>query len=280
MRHFNIICSALLLGTLALSSQVASAQMEGSVLFVAPHRLIVSSAQKSETISVSNKSDKPRRYDLTMIDQAMTDKGVTERKDNFEYSVKSMVNYTPKRFTLQPGQSQVVRVVVNRPDKLADGDYHSHLLFREVPLNRKDKEALRDDRKEAEKTVSFEIRTLYGIAVPVVVQAGTVTSDISMGEPALGKSADGKPQLKIDFARSGNSEAAGKLSAEYVQADGKNIPAIDPQWIRMYRESDKVSKTFDLAGLPEGASGGTVVLSFMKDENDPAKTVKKEISLK
>lgn len=280
MRLFSLLFSAALLSAVALAAPPAAAQMEGSVLFVAPHRLIITPGQQADTIAVSNKSDRERRYDLSLIDQIMTETGVTKRIENgsFEYSVKKMVRYTPRRFTLKPGESQVVRVVVKRPSDLSDGDYHSHLLFREVPLSRKDKEKLQEERALAEKTVSFEIRTLYGIAVPIVVQHGKIASDIGMDSVSLG-AANGKKQVSIAFSRSGNAEASGKLSAEYVKVGAKPVTVIEPQWIRMYREAGNITKTFNLAGLPSGASGGKIVVHLMRDETDPKKTITKEIAL-
>lgn len=281
MRLFSHLFTAALLCAVALAAPPAAAQMEGSVLFVAPHRLIITPGQRIDTIAVSNKSDRERRYDLSLIDQIMTEKGVTKRLDSnekFEYSVKDMVTYVPRRFNLKPGESQVVRVKVKRDENLADGDYHSHLLFREVPLTRKDRERLQEERALAEKTVSFEIRTLYGIAVPIVVQQGKVTSDIGMNDLSLG-SANGKQTVSIGFSRTGNAEASGKLSAEYVKGGGKPVTVIEPQWIRMYREAGNITKTFSLTKLPEGAGGGKLVVRLMRDEADPSKTITKEISL-
>lgn len=281
MRLFSLLFSAALLCAVTAAAPPAAAQMEGSVLFVAPHRLIITPGTRADTISVSNKSDRERRYDLSMIDQIMTDKGVTKRieDDSFVYSVKKMVSYTPRRFTLKPGESQVVRVKVDRPPNLSDGDYHSHLLFREVPLSRKDKEKLQEERELAEKTVSFEIRTLYGIAVPIVVQHGKINSDIGLANLALGAGAGGRKAVSIGFTRSGNSEASGKLSAEYVKGGAKPVTVIEPQWIRMYRESESITKSFNLTNLPSGASGGKIIVHLMRDETDPKKTVTKELSL-
>jgi hypothetical protein len=265
--------STLLLGILLLGNGKLGAQeSEGSVLFVAPHRLIIQAGEKAETVTVSNKSKEARRYDLLFIDQVMDDKGVTQRKDTFPYTVQKMVHFQPKRFTLKPDETQTVRVVVDRPAGLADGDYHSHLLFREVPLGEKDKQQLPPQTAD-KKAVTFEIRTLYGIAVPVIVEQGRIASDIAMGDATLGRNAESKmKQVTVTFKRTGNAEAAAKLSIDYVAPGRKPVSAIEPQWIRMYREVDKITKTLDLAGLPAGAEGGKLVLTFAqeKDEHHPA----------
>ena len=279
MRSPLLWISALALSAFVFSGGAFAEQTEGSVLFVAPHRLVIGSSEQGQVISVTNKSNKLRRYDLELVDQVMGSDGITMRKDTFDYSIKRMTKFVPKRFTLEPGARQNVRVQVKRPDGMADGDYHSHLLFREVPPNVKDKQKLQEERKDAEKVVSFEIRTLYGIAVPIIVQKGVIDGSISMGEPVLGKTADGtQHMLKIDFNRGGNSEATGKVSITYV-ADGKEpVLAVEEQWVRIYREVGKVSKEFALSKLPADAKGGKLMISLVRDEADASKTDKQEIS--
>jgi hypothetical protein len=279
MRFAVPVISALFLIALALGGAAALAQQsDGSVLFVAPHRLVIDPTERVDVISVTNKSDRTRRYDLSLVDQVMGPDGVTARQDTFDYSVKRMVKYVPKRFSLNPGERQTIRVQVTRPQGLADGDYHSHLLFREVPLSVKDKAQLKEERREAENQVSFEIRTLYGIAVPIIVQHGEIDSSMTMSDPVVGKTADGKQHtLAVAFTREGNAEAAGKISAQYVAEGKEPVPLMDAQWIRLYRETDQVQKTFVLANMPADAKGGKIVVSLVRDENDESKTLRKEI---
>lgn len=273
--------SAIALGAVVMSYGVSHAQdNSGSVLFVAPHRLIVEPAEKVDIITVSNKSDRARRYDLTMVDQVMGEDGITMRKDTFEYSAKNLVKFVPRRFSLQPGERQTIRIMVTRPETLAAGDYHSHLLFREVPLSVKDKEQLKDERAAAENAVSFEIRTLYGIAVPVIVQQGAIDGKIEVAGLSLGMTADGKQrQLSADFNRSGNSEAAVKFSAAYEQSGQEPVPVVEGQWVRIYREVNKITKQFPLVNLPADAKGGKIVVSLQRDENDPANVETMEVPL-
>lgn len=273
------------IGVLAFASgQSLAAESEGTVLFIAPSRLTIAPGQSIAVIDTSNKSKVARRYDLTVIDEAMSPQGALERVDTFPYSVKHMLRFQPKRFTLQPGEDQTVRIMIVRPHDLADGDYHSHLLFREVPLDEKSEQQLEAERKtaaaEAGKSVSFEIRTLYGVGVPIVVQQGKIVSDINMGEPKLGTTPDGKfRQLTIAFTRSGNAEAVALLTANYVQPGKAPVPAMPQQWVRLYREANTVTRSIPLINLPAGAKGGKIELSLARSETDASKTLKKEITL-
>lgn len=262
---------AFMLGIAVFGGGEALAQQaKGGVLFVEPYRLVLGPDEVNSTISVSNKSDKPHRYNLILIDQVMNEGGTLERRDTFDYSVRDMIKFAPKHFLIQPGDVQTVRVAVTRPAGLADGDYHSHLLFQEVPVGT-------TDRQLETKTVTDQ-NNLYAIAMPVIIQQGRATGAIAIGDARFSKGADGRQgQLNIDFLRTGNAEAAVKLSADYVPEGKSPITVLEPQWIRIYREVGKVSRSFALVNIPENAQGGKIIIYM--DESDERKTAKKEIAL-
>lgn len=254
-------------GVFAAGGATAYAQTEGSILFISPHRVDIPPDGRIEELNVANKSDVPRRYDLQIINQVMTENGTTERRDTFEYSAEKMLKFTPKRFTLEPGQRQVIRVMVRRPKDLADGDYHSHLLFREVPLRNQERDTGADGSGQK---ASFEIQALYGVAVPVVVQHGTVSSEMGIVTTELVRDERGNPALGVVFSRSGNGEAAALLSIVHRLPGKEDVPVVTEQWVRIYREVDQIRR---LVGFtpPEGhrLSGGTLALTLTKDPRTP-----------
>lgn len=249
----------------------ASFRPEGvvSVISVTPHRLVIPSGSKTGIVSVVNKSEKERRYTLRMADQVMDDTGATWLQDGFIYSAAGMTKFVPKEFSVQPGQRQVVRVLVSRPEGLADGDYHSHLVFHEVLPGKE------DEGKEAGNK-----KAPYGIAMPLVIQQGKIDSSIAIGDIRLGGKALGLPRLLIvELTRQGNAEATGKLSASYLEEGKKPVELVRPQRVYLYREVNKIFREFKLSGLPEDAAGGKIAVYLMRDENDGSKTLKQEIPL-
>lgn len=240
-----------------------SAQTESSILFVAPHRVIIEDGQDIEVLNVANKSNEERRYDLTVVNQVMNEQGLTQRLDTFEYSAARFLRYVPKRFSLKPGERQIVRVMVRRPSGLEEGEYHSHLLFREIPVEKRSKSDV--DTLTTDSGVSFEIRTLYGVAVPIIVRHGTVTSDIALGEARIVPAQADTPQhLAVDFSRSGNGEAAAMLDVVYSGPGAEEpVQLVKPHWVRMYREVDNITKTIPLTPI-QGMSGGTIKVTLTK----------------
>lgn len=226
------------------------AETEGSVLSVEPHRLVIDSVEKTGTISVSNKSGETRSYDLVLVDQVMDEKGVTQRRETFDYSAKNMLKFTPKRFSIKPNERQIVRVLATRPEGLADGDYHSHLLFHEAGLNEGD---------------------LYGIAMPVVVRQGKTSGNISISG---GKISGGEARrLTLTFFRTGNAEAFARLTADYIREGVAPVRILEPQGVRLYREVEKVSKDFSLTNIPQGAKGGKIAVSLTEGESEDVRPV-------
>lgn len=249
-------------------------QMESSILFVAPHRVIINSDQKIEVINVANKSNEIRRYDLMVIDQVMDENGTTQRQDNFEFSARRMLRFVPKRVTLKPGERQVVRVMARRPKGLADGDYHAHLLFREIPLNALDKRQLqKDDAAKANKAkTTFEIKTLYGIAVPVVIQSGTITSGVEFADASFIPTTDtASAHISAVFNRLGNSEGAAMFDAVFLRPGAEPVNIVKSQWIRLYREVNSITKNMSLTKEARALdlSQGKVILTLTTKSTDP-----------
>lgn len=262
MRYIKkLLCCMAVMSTLWVGIGYSYAQEKQSVLFVAPNRVVIEPKDRIKTVVVNNKSDKVRRYDITVVNQVMNEQGLTTRKDNFEYSARPMLRFVPKRFTLNPGERQVVRVMVRRPPNLSDGDYHSHMLFREVPERDKNKKALLENRNS--NNSAFEIRALYGIAVPVFVQQGKIESSIAISDAKLLNNSS----LAMSFARTGNAEASALLRAQYTPPGAQQaVDIMKERWVRMYREVDQISKVYELK-FPEGVSlqsGGEVTFSLVK----------------
>ena len=253
------------------------AQSESSILFVAPSRVVVPPKENIAVVNVSNRSSEARRYDITVVDQVMTEEGMTRRVETFDYSAKRFLRFQPKRFTLEPGQRQVIRIMAKRPQDIAAGDYHSHILFREVPLSLVDKKQV--EKQATDGKTQFEIKTLYGVAIPVIIQNGEVISDLNLGELSYVPAADGSPaHIAVELQRSGNAEASAILRVKFHREGAEPVALNGEQWVAVYREVDKVTRRIPLTALSEGQSlkGGKVVVELVKGAVTPQNVGKPE----
>lgn len=223
-----------------------------TMLFVAPLRVEFDPAETTEVITVTNKSDQTKRYQVILTDQAMTAEGVTQTVDTFPYSSKKMLRFMPRRVVLEPGQRQVVRVMARRPADLPDGDYHTHLLFEEEQPSLHAAEA-----SGKEGGFKLDVGAIYSVAVPVVVRAGKLESSMELLRTELKPASDKAPaHLLAAFKRHGNAEASGFLTVTAAKG-GQEL--IAPRMVRLYREVDDAVLTLPLTAAGETYKGPAVV---------------------
>ena len=270
------------LALVTLCSTTAS-HAEGAILFVSPHRVVLEPRERTDVVSIANQSDRERKYEMIAVDQVMNENGVTQRKDTFQYSAKRMLRFVPQRVTLKPGERQIVRIMARRPADLDDGDYHSHLLFREVP-NKDETAELAGKQSDVKvkadsgaKTLSFNIGTYFGVAIPVIVQKGQVESAISMGQIEVAPRSDGKVLFaSVPFTRTGNAEASGFLKIYIQDATGEAISS-QVVWVRVYREVDEIIRKISV-NLPETIpSGSKVKFDLYATDDDKSPVISSQI---
>jgi hypothetical protein len=264
---YNFIVIVVLACTAFMAaSRHAYGQIDTSILFIAPERVEFPSAEDerpvTRLINLTNKSNKTARFDVKIENYMMMANGDVKRVDNFNYSAEPFLRYTPKRFTLKPNERLAVRVMAQIPKDLPHGDYHTHLLFREIPSPQKEQETLPENQGNA---VHFDINTIYGIGVPIVVQNGTLSSRLVLKTADIAKTAEGT-WLSTKFQRTGNAEAAGKLSVSHVIPGQEPVTIIAEQLVRLYHEVDMVERKIALP-LIKGhqLSGGELVVRLQTD---------------
>lgn len=241
-----------------------------SLLFIAPHRVVIAPDQRTTEVTVANQSETKRRYEITMIDSVMTETGSTKRVDTFEYSAKRMVRYVPRAVELAPGERQTVRLMVRRPKDLADGDYHSHLLFREKAV-----EPEKPVEGEEENKFSFQVGAQYGVAIPVIVQQGTIEAAVKVGD--VTKTTGEQKGLTVTFNRTGNAEAGAYLRVFRVEGGAEKAISA-PLWVRIYREVGSITRNIPL--MADAILEGKVILRLYTHADQDAETLDvKEVTL-
>ncbi|HEX5377838.1 MAG TPA: hypothetical protein VFW47_04660 [Phenylobacterium sp.] len=269
--------AALVLAALILSPAVASAQA-GADLNVSPKRIVFDANGRSATVFVFNQGDAPATYSVALVDRAMFPDGsiiaVDEAmkdpaRSGIAAAVKSarpMVTFTPRRVTLQPRASQVVRLRVLRPADLAAGEYRTHLTVTVVPPE--------DTGVTAEQAVAglepgalaVRINALFSLSIPVIVRQGP--ADVKAGvenlryqvrEEAPGAGGPAKPTalVSMDLTRLGASSVFGDVE---VRGGPKNEILGAIRGVGVYPEVDRRQVTVQLTSLPAHGAALTVVL--------------------
>jgi P pilus assembly chaperone PapD len=188
-------------------------------LMLYPTRLVFDKNQRTAQIELINNGSKPATYRIALVNRRMTEDGqfqVVDKPGPGEQFADSMLRFSPRQVTLEPGTAQTVRVMLRKPAELAEGEYRSHLQFEKLP----DAEgsASIENQGKAADGIGVVLTTLVGASVPVIVRHGTTSATVRLSRVALQKDAAQHPLLTMQFEREGNSSVYGDLSVTFTPA--------------------------------------------------------------
>lgn len=125
-----------------------------SEMFIVPGKLTMSVGTVA-TIYVRNKSSDPR--DFRIIKE--------EPKEEGEADMRQYIRFGPRSFRLQPEQTQVVKLIARKPPEDIEPKWRQRFSVQLLPLV-EDRE---EDEELEEGQVSFRVRGIYAVSMPVDV---------------------------------------------------------------------------------------------------------------
>ena len=207
-----------LIGALSLLALCAPARAE---LMLHPTRIVFEQNQRAAQIELINNGTRPASYRIALVNRRMTDAGQFEPADSpgpGERFADSMLRYSPRQITLQPGTAQTVRVMLRKPAELAEGEYRSHLLFDKLP----DAEGENSIEQRGQNSgIGVVMNALVGASVPVIVRHGKVDASVKLAGLAVQYDATRRPLLAMRFEREGGSSVYGDVSVSFTPRGGK-----------------------------------------------------------
>jgi hypothetical protein len=142
---------------------------------------------------------------------------------------------------LGPNEAQTVRLQLTRTGNLEQGEYRSHIYFRAVE---KQIALGEEDQNEAEG-ISINIKTVFGISIPVIIRKGASTTAIELSVLELDRDPE-NPLLSLVINRSGNMSVYGELSVEHISPDGLKTEIGKVRGLAVYTPNTKRDFAFRL----------------------------------
>jgi P pilus assembly chaperone PapD len=262
---------------LALGLLVAFAAPAAAVS-VSPTALYIDNRSRTAILTLYNSGALPEEitidfaYGFPQSDSAgnVTVQTTTEPPAG-EPSAMAWMRAFPRRLVLQPGQRQVVRVLVEPPANLPDGEYWARVLV-----------SSRGGQPPIEQTQG-DVRLQLNVVTTLVMAANYRNGSLSTGVTMSGESArrvGAGVQLQADFNRTGNAAYLGRMRAELVDASGTVLSTLYDD-LAVYRTMRR-RLTFS---VPAGATGPLAVRIHVDTEREdlppggalPAATIDRRI---
>jgi ribosomal protein S28E/S33 len=187
---------------------------------VFPVRLVFSERSRVGKLFVKNHSSRFATVRMIWKYKIMNEKGeLVDGPQNMDV-VRKMIVFVPRILYLDPGEGQVVRFVLRLPPDIKPGEYHSHLMFVKETETTIQAQRQKGEKKEA---LTVPIIVKYGVAVPIVVRVGNLSSTMKITniEFLEGKNKD---RLILHLERSGNKGIWGGIK---VLKDNKEIAILN-----------------------------------------------------
>ena len=221
-------------------------------LLISPLRVIFEGSKKSQEISLANVGKDTATYSVSIVDIRMKDDGSFETvttPDSGQRFAGPYMRFFPRKVTLAPNESQVVKIQLMKTSSMEPGEYRSHLYFRAVP----DEKPLGEKSNKDSAKISIQLKPIFGITTPVIIRVGENDADVSLSDASLTTGENKKHIVGLTFHRTGNMSVYGDLAIQYVSTEGKttllkNVKGIGvytPNKLRRFRVELDDDKQFD-----------------------------------
>ena len=207
------------IGLLGLSTRAANA------VTVSPTALYISSRNPSALLTLINTGSRPEEIELTIgFGYPVSDSAgvlhvdIVDSGKEGDPSLTSFLRVFPRRLVLQPGQRQVVRVMVAMPASAADGEYWGRVLVKsrggEPPI----------EQSQGDVRMQLSLETTFATAV--FFHKGDVKTGISIPAVEARRMGD-SVQFTIDLKRENNGAFLGRIKAELLNAQGATVAEME-----------------------------------------------------
>jgi P pilus assembly chaperone PapD len=187
-----------------------------------------SSKKRVVSISVSNPSNERKTYRVSVIDMKQ---GITGGFKEIpadkrpEFSAAPFIAFSPKQFTLGPGEFQTVNISRKPMLNAPTGEYTSHLKIQEVdtpmPKEVTDSEG-----------ISAVLKFKYSITIPIYIRSGKTEGRVSISAAKL-EERNGQQYISITLTR---EEGLKYFRGKIIATVNKNIVS-EMKNMRLYPES-------------------------------------------
>ena len=267
--------------TLLLTVFFALPMVAQGDLLITPRRVVFEGNKRVEELNLSNTGRDTSVYNVSFVQYRMADDGtfqeITEPDPGQNFADKNL-RFFPRTVTLAPGEAQTVRMQVLNRERLAPGEYRSHVYFRSVPKEG----ALGLDNADADTSaLSIRIIPIFGITIPIIIRVGESDTRVAISDVALQKVDDSTNVVAFTFNREGNMSAYGDVRVTHISPDGINTLLGAVNGVAVYTPNKKrnFQVLVDRAVLVNLKSGSLKVEYLSQSDRNPAKLAEASLNL-
>jgi fimbrial chaperone protein len=222
-----------------------------------PTRIFMTPASKSASVTVRNEHPKSAKFRAELKFYEMNDSGkMTEVQSETpeQTEIRKMVKFSPREFTLNANQEQLIRILSKLPPSTAPAEYRVHLHV--STFEDGDAKLIAKD-SDANAQVSTELKVHFGVAVPLIMRTGEISQIIKLDAKPMKSQNDGKSLVNLTISNTGLGSVFGAV--KIYSNDSKTQMLAELNGIAIYGKQ----RTFEIP-LDQPTSGH----AFIEFQND------------
>lgn len=209
--------------TLALL--VVAWAIQAAAASVSPMAVYLDDRARTGTVTLYNPGSRPEEVDIgfafgypTSDEEGNVELTLLDEPGADEPNAVPWMRAFPRRVVLAPGQRQVVRLMVQPPAGLEDGEYWARALVH----SRGGQVAIEQQQGD----VGLQVNVETVVVVAVNYRHGAVETGLRVASADALRTDDGV-RLMVDLTRTGNASFLGRLLAEVIDADGRVLSSTE-----------------------------------------------------
>lgn len=239
-------------------------------LSIFPTRIVLEKNQRSAQVELMNNGTEPLTYRINLVNRRMGENGELMEIDQAmegEHFADPLLRFSPRQVQIQPGSSQIVRILVRKPAELPVGEYRSHLQFDRLP-QAGGATSIESSQKSDSQEIGVVITALVGASIPVILRHGDTESSVSLSNlkmewPGTSAANPSAPELMFTMNRIGTRSVYGDLMVTFTARNGATVELAKMGGVAVYVPNALRRVRLPLA-MPKGmdTSGGTLKLVY------------------
>ncbi len=243
----------LLLAAVLLVSSLSQAQV-----IVAPTVLFMSDQSRFGTFIVMNRSTTPQEITISFrfgFPESDSSGNIRMQYDDSlmagKHSCKEWIRGFPQKFIVNPSQQQVVRLLVQPPANIPDGEYWTRLVTSSTPQAK----TIDTVRTGITANITFVLEQV----TTIIYKKGNALTTVDLSNIEI-KQDSSSMNLLAHVAHGGNSPFFGKISAQVQDRVGNKLYS-EEEVIAVYQDNMTLKFAVPLSKLSEGSYTADIKLT-------------------
>jgi hypothetical protein len=246
---------------------ISTTRAQGDLL-IFPKRIVFDGGKRVNQLILSNIGKDTAVYNVSFLQYRMTVNGgfkAVTTPDVGQYFATPYLRVFPRKVTLAPNESQIIKVKLTNSKKLHEGEYRSHLYFRAIKNNN----PLEGKERVVDSTsISVKLEAIFGISIATIIKKGTSNTITTISNLFYEKDKELNHFINFNLNRTGNMSTYGDIHINYVSLDNTIVEVAKVKGVAVYTPG-KVRKVKIQLKTPKGITftGGKFKVAYTANES-------------